>query len=101
MIILIGVFIVFYFHHLFTIPPIKDSPLIGKSKILNGNEYLNIGTLENEDNWVKVGSVVVQYYVNIYESNIGYEIKIEKEKTIMCLISSNVMTWQKLKEYEI
>ena len=59
--------------------PVKDNSSIGESKIVDGVEYFNIGTLEDEDNWIKVGSVVIQYYVNVYEIGDGYNIKIEKE----------------------
>jgi hypothetical protein len=79
MIEFLGIFVVLFAYSMFSKPPIKDNPSIGESKIIDGIEYFNIGTLEDEDNWVKVGSVVIQYYVNVYEENDGYLVRIEKE----------------------
>src|SRR5579875_2204238 len=81
MITFIGVFITLYVYHVLSTPPVKNNALIGKSKVIDGIEYFNLGTLEDEDNWVKVGSAVVQYYVNVYEKNDGYVVEIEKDKS--------------------
>lgn len=77
MIILFGVLFMLYVG----VKPATNNynPTIGESKVVDGVEYFNLGTLENEDNWIKVGSVVIQCYVNVYEKNGDFIVKIEED----------------------
>ena len=79
MIIFMGIFIILYTFYIYSLKPVNDNPSIGETKIVNGVEYFNIGTLEDEDNWIELGSAIVQCYVNVYKVNDGYIAKIEED----------------------
>ncbi|WP_070120858.1 hypothetical protein [Bacillus marinisedimentorum] len=73
------VFLPFFTFFMYSTKPSRDNPSIGESKVVDGVEYYNIGTLDNEDNWVKVGPTIPQFYVNVCQVDHGYTIKVEKE----------------------
>lgn len=51
---------------------------IGQEIKKDGYTYLNIGDLENNENWILAGKYKPIYYVNIYDTGGKYEIKIEE-----------------------
>ncbi|MDQ0257841.1 hypothetical protein J2S74_005304 [Evansella vedderi] len=51
---------------------------IGQEIKKDGYIYLNIGDLENNENWILAGKYEPFYYVNIYEKDGNYEIRIEE-----------------------
>lgn len=75
----LGIFLALFAVKNCTSHQIEENTTIGDTKIVDGIEYFNIGTLYDEDNWIEVGSTLIQFYVNVYKVNEHFIIKIEVE----------------------
>ena len=80
-------------------PPHQENDSIGESKVIDGIEYFNIGTLEDEDNWIQVGSVEIQYYVNVYEEDGIYSVRIEDESNSQAIDSMEAMDYTEARRF--
>lgn len=63
----------------FIAAPRKENHSIGESKVVNGIEYFNMGTIDDEDDWIAMGSAIIQYYVNVYEVSEGFVVLVEEK----------------------
>lgn len=57
------------------------SSTIGKTKIIDGEEYWNMGDLYDQDNWRYIGPANFDYYINVYQEDckIIYELSCEAD----------------------